>query len=311
MHDRAPKEQLLPGTSQAPGPRGRDASGKRVGPDRLRRRGKPGPPGVNLSGARGVRAGTEGEGSRARPLRAAGGPRARPPSLTDLERGIPFADRHIGPRPAELETDARRHRRRVARRAGRRGRCPLASAIPSPCRRRCPRRRPRPRRSTSCARSPRATRVTVPMIGLGYHGTGHPARHPPQRAGEPGLVHRVHAVPARDQPGPAGGAADVPDRGRRPHRPPGRRRVPARRGHRRGRGHDAAPPGRPREAARGSSSTPTPCRRPSRVLRTRAEPLGIELVVADLADGLPEGELFGLLLSYPGASGRGARPVPR
>ncbi len=45
------------------------------------------------------------------------------------------------------------------------------------------------------------------------------------------------------------------------------------------------------------------------VLRTRAEPLGIELVVADLGDGLPDGELFGLLLPYPGASGRGARPV--
>ena len=39
------------------------------------------------------------------------------------------------------------------------------------------------------------------------------------------------------------------------------------------------------------------------MLRTRAEPLGIELVVTDLSDGLPEGELFGLLLSYPGASG--------
>jgi glycine dehydrogenase len=40
------------------------------------------------------------------------------------------------------------------------------------------------------------------------------------------------------------------------------------------------------------------------VLRTRAEPLGIELVVADLlGDGLPDGELFGLLLSYPAASG--------
>ncbi|MCU1662240.1 MAG: hypothetical protein JWR58_2305, partial [Pseudonocardia sp.] len=39
------------------------------------------------------------------------------------------------------------------------------------------------------------------------------------------------------------------------------------------------------------------------VLRTRAEPLGIELVVTDLAGGLPDGDLFGLLLSYPGASG--------
>ncbi|MFC4587768.1 aminomethyl-transferring glycine dehydrogenase [Sphaerisporangium corydalis] len=40
------------------------------------------------------------------------------------------------------------------------------------------------------------------------------------------------------------------------------------------------------------------------VLATRAEPLGIELVEADLAQGLPEGELFGVLVQYPGASGR-------
>ncbi|MBM7244484.1 aminomethyl-transferring glycine dehydrogenase [Rhodococcus fascians] len=40
------------------------------------------------------------------------------------------------------------------------------------------------------------------------------------------------------------------------------------------------------------------------VLATRAEPLGIELVYADLADGLPEGEFFGVLAQLPGASGR-------
>ncbi|MEU6132722.1 aminomethyl-transferring glycine dehydrogenase [Saccharopolyspora sp. NPDC047091] len=42
------------------------------------------------------------------------------------------------------------------------------------------------------------------------------------------------------------------------------------------------------------------------VLRTRAEPLGIEVVVADLSAGasaLPEGDFFGALLAYPGASG--------
>ena len=37
------------------------------------------------------------------------------------------------------------------------------------------------------------------------------------------------------------------------------------------------------------------------VLRTRAEPLGIELVVADLAaTGLPDGELFGAAAVVPG-----------
>lgn len=42
------------------------------------------------------------------------------------------------------------------------------------------------------------------------------------------------------------------------------------------------------------------------VLKTRAEPLGIEVVVADLSrgvEGLPDGEFFGGLLAYPGASG--------
>ncbi len=41
------------------------------------------------------------------------------------------------------------------------------------------------------------------------------------------------------------------------------------------------------------------------VLQTRAEPLGIELVRADLAvDGLPDGDCFGVLAQLPGASGR-------
>jgi glycine dehydrogenase len=39
------------------------------------------------------------------------------------------------------------------------------------------------------------------------------------------------------------------------------------------------------------------------VLRTRAEPIGVEVEVRELTDGLPEGEFFGLLLSYPGSSG--------
>jgi glycine dehydrogenase len=39
------------------------------------------------------------------------------------------------------------------------------------------------------------------------------------------------------------------------------------------------------------------------VLRTRAEPIGIEVVVADLSQGLPEGGCFGALVQYPAASG--------
>jgi len=40
------------------------------------------------------------------------------------------------------------------------------------------------------------------------------------------------------------------------------------------------------------------------VIQTRAEPLGIEVAVADLDAGLPDDDLFGLVLQYPGASGR-------
>ena len=40
------------------------------------------------------------------------------------------------------------------------------------------------------------------------------------------------------------------------------------------------------------------------VVRTRAEPMGITVEVADLTDSLPDGEFFGVLLQYPGASGQ-------
>ncbi|MEV8308366.1 aminomethyl-transferring glycine dehydrogenase [Streptomyces flavidovirens] len=51
------------------------------------------------------------------------------------------------------------------------------------------------------------------------------------------------------------------------------------------------------------------------VIRTRAEPTGVEVVVADLSDGVPaevaERGVFGVLLQYPGASGavRDIKPV--
>src|SRR5262245_34003823 len=47
------------------------------------------------------------------------------------------------------------------------------------------------------------------------------------------------------------------------------------------------------------------------VVRTRAEALGIEVVVADTSEGLPDGDFFGVLLQYPGSSGlvRDVRPL--
>ncbi|WP_110241470.1 aminomethyl-transferring glycine dehydrogenase [Nocardioides gilvus] len=46
------------------------------------------------------------------------------------------------------------------------------------------------------------------------------------------------------------------------------------------------------------------------VVRTRAEAMQIEVVVADLGEGLPDGELCGVLVQYPGASGRILDPAP-
>jgi len=46
------------------------------------------------------------------------------------------------------------------------------------------------------------------------------------------------------------------------------------------------------------------------VVRTRAEAMGIDVVVADLTLGLPDGELAGVLVQYPGASGRILDPRP-
>jgi glycine dehydrogenase len=46
------------------------------------------------------------------------------------------------------------------------------------------------------------------------------------------------------------------------------------------------------------------------VVQTRAHAMGIEVVVADLTGGLPEGELTGVLVQYPGASGRILDPRP-
>ncbi len=46
------------------------------------------------------------------------------------------------------------------------------------------------------------------------------------------------------------------------------------------------------------------------VVRTRAAAMGIEVVVADLGEGVPEGEISGVLVQYPGASGRVRDPRP-
>src|SRR5699024_9134851 len=125
-----------------------------------------------------------------------------------------------------------------------------------------------------------------------------------QRAGEPRLVHRLHPVPARDPPGPARAPPALPALDRRPHRE-GRPHGPTPR-----RAHspaEAVPAPRPalerhrHGLPRGDRNLPAT----KEVLQGRADGLGIELREVDFAvDGAPEGEYFGALIQYPGASGR-------
>ena len=138
----------------------------------------------------------------------------------------------------------------------------------------------------------------------------HPGGDPPQRARGPVLVHRLHAVPAGDLAGPARGAAQLPDDGRRPDRAADRQRVAARRGHRRRRGDDAGAARQPqgdgrvrrrrRRAAADDRGGRAPA--PRRWASRSSSPTW--------PTGCPTGDVCGVLVQYPGASGAGARPAP-
>ena len=185
----------------------------------------------------------------------------------------------------------------------------IDQAVPDAIRDRQP---PRPARGRGARpRCSPAARPRRPQPGghvADRHGLlrhDHAAGDPAQRAREPGLVHGLHAVPARDQPGPARGAPQLPDDGRRPHRA---WRSPTPR-------CSTRPPPRPRRwrmlrRVNGDAGDAFfvdarhAIRRPSTSSRTRAEPLGIEVVVGDPdADVRPRAACFGVLLQYPGTSG--------
>ena len=135
----------------------------------------------------------------------------------------------------------------------------------------------------------------------------HAAGHPAQRAREPGLVHRVHAVPARDLPGPARGAPELPDDGRRPHRHGARQRVAARRGDRGAEAMALLPPAQRVRPAPCSWSTPTATRRRSRSCAPAPSRSASRWPRRRPGRGRrPRSGCFGVLLQYPGPAARSA-----
>ncbi|OLL71938.1 Glycine dehydrogenase [decarboxylating] (glycine cleavage system P protein) [Pseudonocardia sp. Ae168_Ps1] len=228
------------------------------------------------------------------------------PTLAELEHGLPFAERHIGPRPDELarmlealgvdSLDA------LAGRA-----LPDAIRDPEPVGASLPAPENEAGMLAELRELADRNTVTVPMIGLGYHGTRtpsvirrnvleNPAWYTAYTPYQPEISQgRLEALLAfqtmvSDLTGlPVAGASLLDEATAAAEAMTLLRRA--------GRSKS------PRFVVDADTLPQT-----LDVLRTRAEPLGIELVVTDLTGGLPDGEFFGALLSYPGASGRVADP---
>ncbi|MBP2472982.1 glycine dehydrogenase [Crossiella equi] len=220
--------------------------------------------------------------------------------LAALEHGTPFADRHVGPRPAELarmldvvgvgslEELAQRAIPSVIREGE------LALALPAPA------------TETEALAELRAlaarNTLKTPMIGLGYYGTHTPgvikrnvlespawytAYTPYQPEISQGRLEALlnFQTMVADLTGMETANASMLDEGTAAAEAMTLLR-------RAGRAKS------PRFVVDADSLPQTIA-----VIQTRAEPLGIEIVLADLTQGLPEGEFFGVLLSYPGAGG--------
>jgi glycine dehydrogenase len=226
--------------------------------------------------------------------------------LSELEHGTPFADRHIGPRPAELArmlaTIGVESLNELAQRALPRVLADPDSVPDLPA--------PATEAQALAELRERASRChpRVSMIGMGYHGTitppvirrsvlENPAWYTAYTPYQPEISQgRLEALlnfqtMVADLTGLPVANASLLDEA------------------------TAAAEAMTllRRAGRATSSRfvadADTLPQTLAVLATRAEPLGIELDVVDLRSGgcglaLPDGEFFGVLLSYPGASGK-------
>ena len=228
------------------------------------------------------------------------------PTLTDLDAALPFVDRHIGPRPEEIE--------RMLEALGYESLEELMSAaVPDAIVSSRPMDLPQPTDEDTVARELRAMAArnhpAESMIGLGYHPTvtpgvirrrvlESPAWYTAYTPYQPEISQgRLEALLnfqtlIGDLSGLPIANASLLDEGTAA----AEAMTLVRRANRKANGPfvvdaDALP-------------------QTIDVIRTRAAAMGIDLVVADLAEGLPEGPLCGVLVQYPGASGRILDPRP-
>ena len=232
----------------------------------------------------------------------------RRPTLSDLEHAAPFAGRHIGPSPDEQA--------KMLAVLGAGSLAELAaSAVPEAIRATERLDLPAGLSEPAVLAELRAladqNRVTVPMIGLGYSGTHtppvilrnvmeNPAWYTAYTPYQPEISQgRLEALlnfqtVLTDLTGLAVAGASLLDEG------------------------TAA--AEAMTLARRSSKAPADAAflvdadchpQTIAVVQTRAVPLGLRVEVLDLAAGLPDGDVFGVLLQYPGSGGavRDLRPV--
>ena len=136
--------------------------------------------------------------------------------LTDLQSGANFIPRHIGPRDGEitsmLDTVGASSLDDL-----------LDKVVPAAIRTKSPPNLPEAlsERNTlsDLRRMAGRNQVFTSMIGMGYYGSATPKGGAAPASGEPGLVHRLHALSGRGQPGASGSVAELSADGVRPHRP--------------------------------------------------------------------------------------------